>query len=252
MISSLKVLFLSFPALLLASATTAQTNSVPIPEKRPVKVQSNLSGSASEKEPAHAICISLLRATGTQFTLLEPIKEENKCGISAPVSISKFSTNIELSPPSQLSCETALAAANWVNDVVVPSANKAFPNDRLKTIAQSSTYVCRNRNNQATTKISEHAKGGAIDISRLFFESGKIVEIKPRQRTGKMEEAFQKAIRFGACLHFTTVIGPLSDDFHNDHLHLDIAKRRGGYRLCRFPEIAPSISPATPSSKIVQ
>jgi hypothetical protein len=29
------------------------------------------------------------------------------------------------------------------------------------------------------------------------------------------------------------VLGPGSDAFHDDHLHLDLAERRGGYRLCQ-------------------
>jgi hypothetical protein len=28
------------------------------------------------------------------------------------------------------------------------------------------------------------------------------------------------------------VIGPGSDEYHDDHLHLDVVERRAGFRLC--------------------
>ncbi|MBC7084727.1 MAG: extensin family protein, partial [Firmicutes bacterium] len=36
-----------------------------------------------------------------------------------------------------------------------------------------------------------------------------------------------------ACLYFTTVLSPGSDDAHKDHLHLDVIERKSGYRFCR-------------------
>ena len=39
--------------------------------------------------------------------------------------------------------------------------------------------------------------------------------------------------RAAACLYFTTVLSPGSDETHRDHMHLDGMKRTGGYRYCR-------------------
>jgi len=36
-----------------------------------------------------------------------------------------------------------------------------------------------------------------------------------------------------ACHRFTTVLGP-GDPNHESHIHLDIIKRRGGYRMCQW------------------
>jgi hypothetical protein len=105
----------------------------------------------------------------------------------------------------------------------------------LSAIGIGSSYVCRRRNNAETGKLSEHATGNAVDISGFVFSDGSRFDIQLRDRTGTAQESFQKAIRFGACQYFTTVLGPGSDAHHDDHLHFDLAQRRGGYRLCRFP-----------------
>ena len=54
-----------------------------------------------------------------------------------------------------------------------------------------------------------------------------------RQDDGTAEAAFQRALNALACLYFTTVLSPGSDAAHQDHLHLDVIKRRSGFRYCR-------------------
>ena len=41
-------------------------------------------------------------------------------------------------------------------------------------------------------------------------------------------------LRMSACERFTTVLGPGSDGHHESHIHLDIAERRHGYRICQW------------------
>jgi hypothetical protein len=36
------------------------------------------------------------------------------------------------------------------------------------------------------------------------------------------------------CGRFTTVLGPGSDGYHETHIHVDLAERRGGYRMCQW------------------
>jgi Extensin-like protein C-terminus len=31
-----------------------------------------------------------------------------------------------------------------------------------------------------------------------------------------------------------TVLGPGSDGYHEDHVHVDLAERRNGYRICEW------------------
>ncbi|MBI3702671.1 MAG: extensin family protein, partial [Rhizobiales bacterium] len=47
-------------------------------------------------------------------------------------------------------------------------------------------------------------------------------------------KAWRAALRESACARFTTVLGPGSDGYHESHIHLDIAERRNGYRICQW------------------
>ena len=42
-----------------------------------------------------------------------------------------------------------------------------------------------------------------------------------------------------ACARFTTVLGPGSDGYHEDHIHLDLAERSHGYRICQWNVLDP-------------
>jgi hypothetical protein len=42
------------------------------------------------------------------------------------------------------------------------------------------------------------------------------------------------ALRETACARFTTVLGPGSDGHHEGHIHLDLAERGHGYRICQW------------------
>jgi hypothetical protein len=184
-------------------------------------------------EAALAECERRLTALGVEFERRAAIDGPGRCGLPAAYSVTKVARGVSMAPETKLTCETALATARWIRLVVIPAA-RVFGNDvRLTGIRQASTYVCRTRNGQPDAKISEHARGRAIDVATFEFEGRPPLSVMPEQRTGSAGMAFQKAVRAGACLHFTTVLGPGADAFHDDHVHLDLAKRRGGYRLCQ-------------------
>ncbi|WP_114390642.1 extensin family protein [Notoacmeibacter marinus] len=177
-------------------------------------------------------CEKDLKALGATFEVLDPIAGKNGCGVARPYNVSEID-GIKIRPRTQMTCDVALALARWVRGVVQPSAAALGPDVRLSEITHASTYVCRRRNNRPTGKLSEHAKGQAIDIIRFAFEGHKPLPIIPRAGKGTMQEAFQRTVQAGGCLHFTTVLGPGSDDYHDDHLHFDVIKRSSGYRLCQ-------------------
>ena len=183
-------------------------------------------------EAALAACEAELRKLGADFSREQPVRGENGCGIQAPYRIEKIIRGVTLAPASQMRCDTALALARWTATVVVPAAAAMPDSVTLTQINHGSTYVCRRRNNLATGKMSEHAIGNAVDIVSFEFAGRKPIGIAPRTGDGNMDEAFQRAVRAGACLHFTTVLGPGANASHAGHLHLDIAKRSRGYRLC--------------------
>ena len=72
-----------------------------------------------------------------------------------------------------------------------------------------------------------------MDIAAFGFDDGSRLAIAPPEDRGDMAVAFQNAVQASACLFFATVLGPGSNAAHDDHLHLDVKARRGGFRLCQ-------------------
>ncbi len=224
-------------------------NGVPKPEEKPQsparpedsKKEEDKKPEEPPRDPVKAenpeelkACLAELKQLGAEFKELPPITgEEDGCGIASPLELSTVIPGIKLEPEGTMRCETALALSRWAKNVVVPNAAIAMPDKKVTAFGNASTYICRNRNSAETGKISEHAKGSAVDIATMTFDKGEPLVMKPRSEDGTMEGAFQRTITTAACLFFRTVLSPGSDATHQDHLHLDVLERKGGYLYCR-------------------
>lgn len=189
-----------------------------------------------EKEDPEELkaCLMDLRAMGAEFEEQPAIAgEEPGCGIEHPLKIKKVSQSITISDGAIMRCKTALALAKWSTGMVQPALDVAMPGRKLSGIEHASTYVCRLRNSASTGKISEHARGNAVDIAGFKFSDGTEMIMKKRDEDSTLEGAFQRTATAAACLYFTTVLSPGSDAAHQDHLHLDVLQRHDGYRYCR-------------------
>jgi hypothetical protein len=200
----------------------------PAPEPEPVLTIK------PEDEKEYAACLADLKAIGAVFKEEPRIDDGKGCGIDKPLTLSTVLPGITLKPEGKMRCETALELARWTKDAVLPAAKVALESEGdLTTINQASSYICRLRNNAATGKISEHARGNAIDIASFTFKNGKSIEIQPRDEDSTLAGAFQRAVTATGCLYFETVLDPGSDEAHENHLHFDVIERKGGYRYCR-------------------
>jgi hypothetical protein len=127
----------------------------------------------------------------------------------------------DIGSPTQaatMDCNTALALKRWINEGVRP----AFGRDKVVGFQVAAHYICRSRNNVRGARISEHGRGKAIDISGFIMESGKVLTVV--SNFNKQMRAAHKA----ACGIFGTTLGPGSDGYHEDHLHLDTANHGNG------------------------
>jgi hypothetical protein len=134
-----------------------------------------------EDQDILAACLSELTTIGAEYRPLARIDDGNGCGIDRPIELRSLGNGVALTPPGILRCRTAVNLARWTRDVVSPMLAKAQPAERLAEVNQASAYICRKRNNAETGKISEHARGTAIDIAGFTFRSGRILTIAPRQ-----------------------------------------------------------------------
>ena len=178
-------------------------------------------------------CEGELRKRGVKFTIGDDIADEPPCGIQRPVMVQAFSRGIEVAGKPIVNCVTALAADKWLRETVEPSASLHL-GSKLKSVEISTSYQCRRRNNRPDGKLSEHAFGNGLDIMAYVLEDGRRIDVRERdggREAGEMR--FQAAARGGACAYFTTVLGPGANSSHATHFHVDLAIRRGGYRLCQ-------------------
>jgi hypothetical protein len=165
---------------------------------------------------------SVCRDNAIQGTAIPTIRgAEPGCGIENPVRITSVD-GVSLSMPATLDCDTARALRIWVTKKVKP----AFRRDKVVALEVAAHYACRGRNNQKDARISEHGRGKAIDIASFNLASGATVTVLDdyKSRRGKAIRVAHK----GACGIFGTTLGPGSDGYHENHIHLDTARYRGG------------------------
>jgi hypothetical protein len=160
-----------------------------------------------------------------------PAIVDGLCGTPHPLRVSHLPDGFEVAPPATLACPVAEALSRWIKEVVAVEAGRHLETQPTR-VAIGTSYECRNRNRQATGKLSEHAFANAVDISGFEFKGRKAVQIGDHPAETP-EALFQAAIRTQACAYFTTVLGPGSDAAHATHLHLDLRARGNGFRICQ-------------------
>ena len=150
------------------------------------------------------------------------------CGLSDGVAVTAVS-GVRLSTPAQIDCTTARALNTWVESAVKPAVGRL--GGGLAGLEVAASYSCRGRNNQAGAKVSEHGKGHAVDISGLILANGVTVSVLKGWRD-RQQGKILRSIHRSACGTFGTVLGPGSDGFHENHIHVDTARYRSG-SYCR-------------------
>ena len=184
-----------------------------------------------------AACKLALSFLGTVYSEEPPITDPDNpdCGIARPVRVERILSDLALEGSAVMRCDTARALGFWARDFLRPAAAMLPGAPRVTGLQLGTAYDCRPRVGTGADqpKLSEHALGNAIDIAGFVFDGADPLIVQPREDTGDLAEAFQRTVRAAGCLFFSTVLGPGSNDAHDDHLHLDVAVRRGGWRLCQ-------------------
>ncbi|MFC0239489.1 extensin family protein [Rhodopseudomonas telluris] len=152
---------------------------------------------------------------------------------------------VAVTPAAILRCPMAAELAEWVRTDVAPLATSL--ESRLAALDNFDSYECRGRNRVRGAKLSEHGKANAIDIRGLKLTSGRMVSLTDRASP----RAIRESVRQSVCDRFSTVLGPGSDGYHEDHIHLDLAQRRRDYRMCQWDvwEPLPQIAPLFPAPR---
>ena len=194
-----------------------------------------------EREPwraeAEEACLARKLVLPTAFTRpIEEIEGPRTCGVDHPFRVYAVSSGaVGIEPSARLGCPLTAALDVWVRDTVQPAALARF-GVGVAEIKNMASYGCRTRNNRRGAKLSEHAFGNGLDIGGFILADGREVSVLRDWRKGPPEaQAFLREVHAGACGLFKTVLGPGSDGFHENHLHLDLARHdpQGRRAYCR-------------------
>jgi Extensin-like protein C-terminus len=172
------------------------------------------------------------------------------CGLDHPFKVSALLDGaVRFNSAYTLDCPMIAALNTWLSEVVQPAAQARF-GQPVGEIDSMGAYSCRTMNNMPGGRISEHAFGNALDIGGFRLADGREISVvRDWWRGDGQTRAFLQDVHAGACGQFTTVLGPGSNIFHYNHIHVDLALHgntsNGPRRICK-PFLGPSRVPEPP------
>ena len=225
----------------LSSPVEAFPAPTPLPPERPkdlltyapeLKPLETPPGPAIPLAEETAACDALLASGRVVAVRAAPVIGEGGCGIAAPVSLKAVTLldgrRVEIAPSPVMRCALADSVGRWLAEDVAPLLETG--KRRLVRIASLDAYDCRGRNRQAGAKLSEHGKGDALDMGAAVFSDGSTTRFADKSA----DLNIATLMRTSACARFATVLGPGSDGFHEDHIHLDLEARKHSGKICQW------------------
>ncbi|MES1149246.1 MAG: extensin family protein, partial [Bradyrhizobium guangdongense] len=152
---------------------------------------------------------------------------------------------VSVKPAAILRCTMASAIADWVRSDMAPLA--ASQGSTISELDNFDSFECRGRNRVAGAMLSEHGRANALDVRALKLANGQSINLTDRTVARDVRERVLHSV----CSRFTTVLGPGSDWYHEDHIHLDIMQRRNDYRICQWNvwDPLPRVAPLLPAER---
>jgi hypothetical protein len=153
---------------------------------------------------------------------------------------------VSMKPAATMRCGMAAAVVDWVRTDVQPLAQGM--GTEVTELENYDAYECRGRNGVSGAPLSEHGHANAIDVHAFKLANGQSLGLTDRN----VPRAARESVLSSVCTRFTTVLGPGSDGYHEDHIHLDLLQRHNNYKICQWnvwdplPQIAPLMPEVRP------
>jgi hypothetical protein len=204
---------------------------------------------ASPEPPQASACRQALTEDIAIAPSIPDIHGEGGCGgedlVRLEAVVLPDQHRVSVKPAAILRCAMATAIAAWVRTDVAPLA--AGAGDVLSGIDNFDSFECRGRNRVAGAPLSEHGRANALDVRAFKLASGQLISLTDR----KVARELRESLLHSACTRFSTVLGPGSDGYHEDHIHLDLMARRNNYKICQWDvwDPLPQIAPLVPAER---
>jgi hypothetical protein len=233
------------PAKTESGAARAQRPPPPLPVVIPQQFAPPQEAYASLPESAAAAALAtpsacqLRLAKIAAFQSLLVLVGPGDCGATDVVLMDTIilpdQTKVAVTPPATLRCPMAEEVADWIRDDVAPAAKTLGA--ALRGLDNFDSYECRGRNRGRGAAMSEHGRANALDVRAFKLADGQAIGLTDMN----VAKDWREGIRTSACARFSTVLGPGSDGFHEEHIHLDLAERHNNYKLCEWEVREPPV-----------
>ena len=246
---------------------TALPASVPLPKARPADApaaEPDKSGArkqtpggtekpAEQAAPAAPPPPSACRLALTEEIAIAPsipdIRGPGDCGGEDLVRLEAVmlpdKRRVSVKPAAILRCPMASALAQWIRTDIAPLA--ASLGSVISDLDNFDSFECRGRNRMVSGRLSEHGRANALDVRALKLANGQSISLTDRT----VSRGFRESVLHSVCARFSTVLGPGSDGYHEDHIHLDLMERRNNYKICQWDvwDPLPQIAPLLPAER---
>jgi len=246
---------------------TVRHIAVPLPKPRPAEAPS-AEPAAEEQQAAHpngkptdqaapaaqpAPQPSACRLALTDAIAIAPsipdIKGTGGCGGEDLVRLEAIvlpdKRQVSVKPAAILRCKMAAALADWIRSDIAPLAERL--GSAISNLDNFDSFECRGRNRIVGAQLSEHGRANALDVRAFKFTDGTTISLTDRT----VPRGLRENVLHSACKRFPTVLGPGSDWYHEDHIHLDLMERRNNYRICQWDvwDPLPQKAPLLPAER---
>lgn len=242
----------------------AAVASVPLPKPRPAEAPAaeperpaaaNQAPAGAEKPaeqaaPAPSACRLALTEDIAIAPSIPDIHGAGGCGgedlVRLEAVVLPDQRRVSVKPAAILRCTMASAIADWIRTDMAPLATGL--GTVISDLDNFDSFDCRGRNRVVGAKLSEHGRANALDVRALKLANGQSIALTERATPRDLRER----VLHSMCARFSTVLGPGSDGYHEDHVHLDLIERRNNYKICQWevwdplPAVAPMLPPERP------
>src|SRR5712671_3006059 len=231
-----------------ADKPAEQTASPPLPTPRPADAPAIEPEQAASPPPPSACRLALTEAIAIAPSIPD-IKGPGDCGgedlVRLEAVVLPDKRRVSLKPAATFRCPMATAVADWIRTDMAPLA--ASLGSVISDLDNFDSFDCRGRNGVTGAKLSEHGRANALDVRGLKLANGQSISLTDRTVSRELRES----VLHSACARFSTVLGPGSDWYHEEHIHLDLMERRNNYKICQWNvwDPLPQIAPLLPAKR---
>lgn len=169
-------------------------------------------------------CLARLDAHHVDYRQLDDAEGSgSQCSVDTAVRVTRVEAGLDR--PATMSCGLASRLDDFEREIVQKLVRQELGLG-VSRINQMGSFSCRSV--KGRSRLSEHARGRAIDIGGFRLSDGSTVSVERDWNDPGPKREFLRNLARRACEYFSVVLTPDSNADHYNHLHFDI----GPDRLC--------------------